>query len=413
MPVNDFKVGDVVYFWTDGVGAGRGGWQGPAHVTDVAVAKDEVRLQYGHLWVNRASSQVRPVGSLGRSPARQPTPGGAPTPAPPLESAGVPAEDLGAEDGDTESVASSSSSLAERTASMMTGVQSALDRIASETVSERRVGVPPATAWTGRTRGASRPVHFATARDTTPDGAAGGAFEPLVTSPKQADEDFAVKRFGFQRGAIRRRFSGASTLDARRRKIEDALMAAFSGPDSLAAALRRTGVWGDVVVERGLDGARALLRPDVRASRLSSGVRTWGDVSVTWPSTDTFARRVEREPLRAVLAELREREKVRKYASSLPAAPRPDAFTPLVWEVFGRMGPLTATWLREALGTPGGSMIRRSFLTAASVALWRSNARAVDAGYASSFVTGDPPVNSAEGRTRSGVDSVNSVSISD
>jgi len=193
----------------------------------------------------------------------------------------------------------------------------------------------------------------------------------------------------------------------RRQRLHDHLV------HLLAAVLRRTGVWGDVVVERGLDGARALLRPDVRASRLSSGVRTWGDVSVTWLSTDTFARRVEREPLRAVLAELREREKVRKYASSLPAAPRPDAFTPLVWEVFGRMGPLTATWLREALGTPGGSMLRRSFLTAASVALWRSNARAVDAGYACSFVTGDPPVNSAEGRTRPEVDSVNSVSISD
>ncbi|OSX78708.1 hypothetical protein BU14_0103s0051 [Porphyra umbilicalis] len=242
VPVNTLSVGDAVYFWTDGVGTGRCGWQGPAHVTDVAVAKEEVRLQYGHLWVNRAASQVRPVGSLGRSPARPPTPGGAPTPAPPLESAGVPAEDLEEEDGDTESVASSSSSLAERTASIMTGVQSALDRIASEPVSERRVGVPPATAWTGRTRGASRPVHFAAARDTSPGGAAGGAFEPLVTSPQQADEAFAVKRFGFQRGAIRRRFSGASTLDARRRKVEDALMAVFSGPDSLAAALRRTGV---------------------------------------------------------------------------------------------------------------------------------------------------------------------------
>jgi len=181
----------------------------------------------------------------------------------------------------------------------------------------------------------------------------------------------------------------------------------------LAAALRRTGAWGDVVVERGLDGARARLRPDLRATRLTTGVRTWGDVSVTWPSTDTFARRVEREPLRAVLAELRERDKVRKYASSLPAAPRPDAFTPLVWEVFGRMGPLTATWLREALGTPGGSLIRRAFLTAASVALWRSNARAVDEGYTSCFGTGDPPGGSAEGRSRPGVNSVNSVSISD
>ena len=131
----------------------RDGWQGPAHVTDVAVAKDEVRLQYGHLWVNRAASQVRPVGSLGRSPARPPAPGGASSSAPPPESANAPAEDPEAGTGDTESVASSSSSLAGRTASMMTGVQSALDRIASETLPERDLGVPPATVWTGRTRG--------------------------------------------------------------------------------------------------------------------------------------------------------------------------------------------------------------------------------------------------------------------
>jgi len=180
----------------------------------------------------------------------------------------------------------------------------------------------------------------------------------------------------------------------------------------LVAALRRTGVWRDGVVERRLDVARVLLRLDVRASRLSSGVRMCGNESVTWPSTVRLARRVEREPLRAAMVEPWEQDRVRKHASSLPAAPRPDAFTPQVWEVFGRMRPLTAALLREALGTPGGSVIRRSFRTAASVALWRSNARAVDAGYASSVETGDRPVNSAEGRTRPGVDSGNSVSIS-
>jgi len=87
VPVNTFMVCDAVYFWTDGVGVGRGGWQGPAHVTDVAVAKDEVRLQYGHLWVNRASSQVRPVGAgAGSTPATPPVHDGAPSSDVPLPS---------------------------------------------------------------------------------------------------------------------------------------------------------------------------------------------------------------------------------------------------------------------------------------------------------------------------------------
>jgi len=243
VPVNDFKVGDVVYFWTDGVGVGRGGWQGPAHVTDVAVAKDEVRLQYGHLWVNRAASQVRPVAtSVGSSAVDPSVSDGAPSPPPLAPSVAAPAAELEPVDSGSDSDAPSTSSLAGRTASMMTGVQAALDRIASEPVPVPRPRSAAPTVWSGRTRGATRPVHFAAALDVTPGRADCASFEPLVTFPAHAEENFAVKRFGFQRGAIRRRFGATASVDARRRKVEDALMAVFTGPDSLAAALRRSGV---------------------------------------------------------------------------------------------------------------------------------------------------------------------------
>jgi len=55
--------GDVVYYWTEGTGIGVGSSQGPAHVTDVAVAKDAVRLQHGNAWLNRNSSEIRRVPS--------------------------------------------------------------------------------------------------------------------------------------------------------------------------------------------------------------------------------------------------------------------------------------------------------------------------------------------------------------
>jgi len=253
VPVNTFMVCEAVYFWTDGVGVGRGGWQGPAHVTDVAVAKDEVCLQYGHLWVNRASSQVRPVGAgAGSTPATPPVHDGAPSSDVPLPSEGVPdaedaaadapVEEVAAEDAGSESDASSSSSLADRTASMMTGVQSALDRLAAESVSAGRARSPSAPVWAGRTRGGSRPVHCSSADDPAPGGGAAVTIEPLVISPKNAEEDFALKRFGFQQRAINRRAPTAEVNAVRQRNVEDALMAVFSGPDTLAAALRRTGV---------------------------------------------------------------------------------------------------------------------------------------------------------------------------
>lgn len=77
IPVRDWAVGDVVHYWTDGTTPVQGGWQGPAHVTDVAVAKRAVRLQHGNSWVTRHCSQIRAAGSqthtaVPRSPAAAP-----------------------------------------------------------------------------------------------------------------------------------------------------------------------------------------------------------------------------------------------------------------------------------------------------------------------------------------------------
>jgi len=165
----------------------------------------------------------------------------------------------------------------------------------------------------------------------------------------------------------------------------------------LAAALRNSGMWGEVEVERGLDGNRLHLRPDLEATRLSSGVRTWGDVSFASPSADPFPARVARDPLRAVAAEAREAWKVGKYTSSLFVSTPPHALTPLVWESGGRMGPLTGSFLRDAMDTPGGSTARQSFMTAVSVAVWRANARAAMDGFRDGFVVGDPSGPGTEG----------------
>eukprot|EP00168_Porphyra_purpurea_P014710 TRINITY_DN4290_c0_g1_i3.p2 TRINITY_DN4290_c0_g1~~TRINITY_DN4290_c0_g1_i3.p2 ORF type:complete len:264 (-),score=32.34 TRINITY_DN4290_c0_g1_i3:411-1202(-) len=125
----------------------------------------------------------------------------------------------------------------------------------------------------------------------------------------------------------------------------------------LAAALRRSGLWADVAEERGLAGARALLRPDLTATCRTTGVQVWGDESFISPSQDELPDRVVAEPLRTVAADERERTKVRKYTPSLPVSTPPHAFTPVVWEACGRVGPMTAAWLRTALSVPGGRLL--------------------------------------------------------
>ncbi|GAB0492090.1 hypothetical protein MMPV_003349 [Pyropia vietnamensis] len=126
------------------------------------------------------------------------------------------------------------------------------------------------------------------------------------------------------------------------------------------------------------------------ATRTGSGEVTWVDVSVASPFASRVAPLVADTPLAALAAEGREGDKVRRYAHALPAGPPSHTFTPLVWEVYGRIGPASAAWLREALGGPRLATARARLLSAISVALWKSNARAVADGYARCFGIPDP-----------------------
>ncbi|GAB0490078.1 hypothetical protein MMPV_001308 [Pyropia vietnamensis] len=150
-------------------------------------------------------------------------------------------------------------------------------------------------------------------------------------------------------------------------------------------ALGESAVWRDVVVEPELyPGAPESLRPDLRATRVTSGRRTWADVSLASPLEARELARVAAAPLAPLAAAKRERGKAAKYEAALPAATPPSEFAPLVWETFGRVGPATAAFLRSALGGPGGTSARSALLRGVSVAIWRSHAWAVATGYANS-----------------------------
>ncbi|GAB0490079.1 hypothetical protein MMPV_001309 [Pyropia vietnamensis] len=159
-------------------------------------------------------------------------------------------------------------------------------------------------------------------------------------------------------------------------------------------ALGESAVWRDVVVEPELyPGAPESLRPDLRATRVTSGRRTWADVSLASPLEARELARVAAAPLAPLAAAKRERGKAAKYEAALPAATPPSEFAPLVWETFGRVGPATAAFLRSALGGPGGTSARSALLRGVSVAIWRSHAWAVATGYANCFcVDGVPGV---------------------
>jgi len=121
----------------------------------------------------------------------------------------------------------------------------------------------------------------------------------------------------------------------------------------LAAALRKSRMWGEVEVERGLVAARLRLWPDIVATQLSTGDRVCGDVSFASLFADPFPARVARDPLRAVAAETREEWEVKKYLPALFVSDAPHAFTPLVCESGGRMGPMTRNFSEDALRVPG------------------------------------------------------------
>jgi len=138
-----WAVGDVVNYWTGGVHFSPGASEGPAHFTDVGVAKDAVRLQHGNRWVTRHGRQVRPVVSAAvafNEPA-----------APPAHAEGASASSLdsaSSSGSSSDSEADAPSPSSDATASMLAGARAAL----------RRVGSPPPaappvpSAWAGRTR---------------------------------------------------------------------------------------------------------------------------------------------------------------------------------------------------------------------------------------------------------------------
>jgi len=123
------------------------------------------------------------------------------------------------------------------------------------------------------------------------------------------------------------------------------------------------------------------LRPDVCAVRVQTVGVVSGDVADASVFTDKVVADVVARPSLAVAAVGREARKVRKCAPRLPAADPPAGFTPLVWEVFGRVGPASADFLRTAVGGPGRSSALASLLPDASAIIWRYNARMLCEGF--------------------------------
>jgi len=150
----------------------------------------------------------------------------------------------------------------------------------------------------------------------------------------------------------------------------------------VAAALRRAPKWGAVEVERPLDGSDGTRRPDLRGTKAATAAVTWGDVSVACPWPDWVAPLGLAAPLRAFAAAAREASKRTTYVPALPTSDTPHAFTPIVWQALGRIGPATAAWLRAALAGPQLAAVRAGLLLDVSLALWRSLTWAVAGGYA-------------------------------
>ena len=234
-------VGDSVYYWSDSFTPGPGRWQGSAHVTDVAVAKDAVRLQHANQWFNRHTSQLRlvlPLQPSSAAPLPSAATAGASSPAVGLSAptpVSVPtsiSHDAATSDDQTDD---------EAVASMLAGAAAALNRISSEDAAPLPTPQPtPAPRWAGRTRATShrafvvaraprRAAHHGLSRDAlraalskskdlcevlnrdgaavhqalvnlrefrrraeVPDGLAGAAFDDAMTAELDAWSDLAV-----------------------------------------------------------------------------------------------------------------------------------------------------------------------------------------------------------------------------
>jgi len=164
----------------------------------------------------------------------------------------------------------------------------------------------------------------------------------------------------------------------------------------VAAALRRAPKWTGVAIERRLPGSGGARRPDLRATEAATAAVTWCDVSVAWPWADSVAAQVRTAPLCVVAGAAREAHKRARYVPALPAADPPHAFTPLVWEALGRIGPETDAWLKPARAGPDLTSVRAGLLLDVSVALWLSLTWAVVGGYAAGCTPADPADSTAD-----------------
>ena len=143
-------------FWSDDISFGQGRWQGPARVTDVAVAKDAVRLQHANQWVNRHTSQMRLV--LPRLPSSAaPLPSAAaPTASSPTAGPSAPTPVSAPTSGSHAAASSDDQTDDEAVASMMSGAAAALHLVAAADAAAPPPPPPtPASRWAGRTRSTS------------------------------------------------------------------------------------------------------------------------------------------------------------------------------------------------------------------------------------------------------------------
>lgn len=236
VPHRDWKAGDVVYYWTEGATPSQGSWNGPTHLTDVAVAKRAVRIQHGHSWTERHVSQFRLAGEAHQSatdavrtptatnPAEEPpitslrasaaNPSSPSDPPASRTAAGneVPLVDEGDADGHA-------------TASMVASARAAIDCVDAAPLPTRQsTPVQAPGPWTGRTR--SLQAHFFSG---TPPGAAAN-----------------LKGF---RHAAKQRTAALRDLAASDRRTARRLMANGShkrhslspADDTLSSSLHRTG----------------------------------------------------------------------------------------------------------------------------------------------------------------------------
>lgn len=247
VPHREWAVGDVIYYWTEGATPSQGAWHGPAHITDIAVAKRAVRIQHGHAWTNRHVSQIRLAGEAQQQPAggpcvtataasapstaadRSPAAAGAPL-SPPADK--LAAGDTGERDSDDDP------DDADATASMFAGARAAMSRADAASANTRH-GAPSTVPgpWSGRTR--HREVHFLSG---APQGSSPRlkTYKHDVNLAQPADAEWARQLYALRIQSTKR---GPKThQESNLRLAKAALVNGITGSgDTLAAALQRTG----------------------------------------------------------------------------------------------------------------------------------------------------------------------------